>query len=183
MGNAGCRRTVHSEPPLKVYRPQKLVKNWLGVRPHGLSEADLKFVEERMRTAFPELKRIDLPKAGATDVEDYHATMVWGIDEKKLEDAVQCFDEQRLTEKDLTVARHPHTGQPLVWFINNKKGTVFAIVDLIPSPALEVARRVLMAYQAAGVDWKPKPMHVTTHYGILAEKPTAAAATAADAKH
>lgn len=155
---------------LKVYLPQRPVKNWIGLQPFIPSEKDISYVDLKLKQAFPVIVRIDHPTSNTKDKEDYHTTVAYGIKEEELKKVHDFLLLHKLTTNDLQMKRDEKGNLDVRFIISKDKKTVFAICDCedvkgrFHEAREDICKLFLPPNQTAYT--KPHP-HVTMAYGIL----------------
>lgn len=86
-----------------AYVPQKKKRNWIGMPAKSLATADVLAEAKAQLDKTCTYKHIDHPKLDMSDnptIEDYHMTLVNGIDEKKFDEVKALVNEQKFTPAD-----------------------------------------------------------------------------------
>lgn len=158
--------TITSMEYLQVYTPQKLIKNWLGFR-FVPDKEELKRAEEALCKEYPKLIRIDRPRAGVDNNEDFHVTMAWGIEPSKLPEAAQFLQGQKLTKDDLKLKT-----SAVQLLLSQSKTTVFVLLNCDESQKFKTVReKLIKEFLPPTSTWQSKPAHVTAMYGMLSDEP------------
>ena len=155
---------THVAKPLSPYIPRKPVKNWIGLA-RIPDSASAENAIARLRK-FKGVVSIEEPLPTSKTMEDYHVTVVWGFDEKRIDQAAEKLAAFGLVEDDLKFKIDPATGLAVVELFASQKGdAAFAILQCVESPAFKAARQAMIDEFLPKGAWTPKLAHVTVGYG------------------
>lgn len=164
--------------PLEVYLPQKPnPKNWWIGYAYDVNNRILTqgVLDMAIRYGADKFARIKFPMAGATDVENHHITIVYGIDQKHKDAVTQFIKDRKLTDMDLKPAYVTVTDEnkqtvrvPDIKFMVTGDGkTVIGILRMEPNAEFEKLRDEIRSRFQTDPQWKAHPPHVTLFYGEL----------------
>lgn len=173
------QETLISNPlkRLKIYKPVNK-NNWFGVVLQVTSEK-MERVQQAMKTKFGSKIKVLYPVVPGTistknnkPYEQFHMTVCYGMEEKKLDEAIRVFNEAGMTEEDIQIldtveiftkeSLHPKTQE--------KEWIAFGVLKILCSNRFHTLQKSIVDQYAGIVDgqkWQPKTAHVTVCYADL----------------